>query len=95
MGQRKKESVLPPLEKVAIFLVIIGPEKGQKIIALMDNSEINSIVPRIRNLNEVSPEMQKIIWDEFKGLGYEDQMNPVETLTIIRFLFNGSKMNGQ
>lgn len=84
---------MTPLEKVAIFLVSIGLEKGQRIIALMDNSEINAIVPRIRSLTEISPEMQQIVWDEFKELGYEEQMNSVETLTIIRFLFNGSKIS--
>lgn len=80
---------MTPLEKVAIFLVSIGLEKGQRIIALMDNSEINAVVPQIRSLTEISPETQEIVWDEFKALGFEDQMNPVETLTIIRFLFNG------
>ncbi|EGO65063.1 hypothetical protein ALO_04693 [Acetonema longum DSM 6540] len=83
---------MTPLEKVAIFLVSIGLETGQRIIALMDTSEINAVVPQIRSLTEISPEMQGIVWDEFKELGYEAQMNPVETLTVIRFLFNGSRI---
>lgn len=70
----------------------IGAKKGQRIIALMDNSEINAVIPQLRGLTVVSQETQKLIWDEFKGLGYEDAMNPSETLTMIRFLFNGSKI---
>ncbi|MHC1745740.1 MAG: hypothetical protein AB9895_01195 [Negativicutes bacterium] len=82
-----------PIKKVAIFLMIIGIEKGQSVIALMDNGEIKAIIPEIRNLTAVSPEIQENIWEEFKELGYEDTMNPSETLTMIRFLFNGSKIS--
>ncbi|MEN6568170.1 MAG: hypothetical protein ABFC57_17950 [Veillonellales bacterium] len=49
-------------------------------------------VHEIRSLTAISPEMQKSVWDEFKELGYEDKMKPSETLNIIRFLFNGSKI---
>lgn len=72
--------------------MMIGIEKGQSILALMDNSEIKAVVPEIRNLKEVSPEIQKSIWAELKELGYEDRVNPAEALTIIRFLFNGRKI---
>lgn len=81
------------LKKVAIFLMIIGVEKGQGILKLMDNGEINAIVPEIRRLEEISRETQANIIAEFAGLGYEDKMKPSETLTIIRFLFNGSKIS--
>lgn len=81
-----------PIKKVAIFLMIIGMEKGQSVIALMDNGEIKAIIPEIRNLTAVSPEIQESVWAEFKELGYEDAMNPSETLTMIRFLFNGGKI---
>lgn len=82
-----------PIKKVAIFLMAIGVEKGQSIIELMDNGEIKAVVPEIRSLTAISPEMQKSIWAEFKELGYEDKMKPSEALTIIRFLFNGSKIS--
>lgn len=82
-----------PIKKVAIFLMTIGVEKGQSIIELMDNGEIKAVVPEIRSLTAISPEMQKSIWAEFKELGYEDKMKPSEALTIIRFLFNGSKIS--
>ena len=81
-----------PIKKVAIFLMIIGVEKGQRIIALMDNGEINAVIPKIQNLTVISQEIQESIWAEFKELGYEDKMKPSEALTIIRLLFNGSKI---
>jgi flagellar motor switch protein FliG len=82
-----------PIKKVAIFLMIIGLEKGQSIIALMDNGEIRAVVPEIRSLTSISKEIQESVWAEFKELGYEDKMKPSEMLTIIRFLFNGSKIS--
>lgn len=82
-----------PVKKVAIFLMIIGVEKGQSIIELMDNGEIKAIVSEIQSLTTLAPEVQKSVWAEFKELGYEDEMNPSEALTIIRFLFNGSRIS--
>ena len=84
-----------PVKKVAIFLILIGVEKGQSIIALMDNGEINAVIPEIRSLSVLSQEIQQSIWAEFKELGYEDNMKPSDALTIIRFLFNGSKIGNK
>ena len=84
-----------PIKKVAIFLMLIGVEKGQRIIALMDDGEINAIIPEIQTLTTISQKSQESIWTEFKELGYEDNMKPSEALTIIRFLFNGSKISNK
>lgn len=83
------------LQKVAVFLFIIGFEKGRSIFPLMDSDEINNIVPEISKLTEFSQEMQERVWDEFKQLGYKDEMNPSETLSVIRLLFNGSKISNK
>ena len=80
------------LEKVAIFLLILGLERARSIIELMDNDEIKTIVPRIGKLMEVSSETQESVWAEFAQLGYEDQMKPSAALSVIRSLFNGSKI---
>lgn len=80
------------IKKVAIFLMIIGTEKGHNIIAMMDNDEIKAVVSEIRNLTELSPAIQERVWAEFQDLGYEDKMKPSEVLTILRFLFDGSKI---
>lgn len=81
------------LQKVAVFLVMIGIERGRSIIELMDSDEINAIVPEIRDLMELSQEIQESVWDEFGQLGYEDKLNPSEILGVIRLLFNGSKIS--
>ena len=75
--------------------MISGVEKGQRIIALMDDGEINAVIPEFQSLTTISQEIQEDIWTEFKELGYEDNMKPSEALTIIRFLFNGSKISNK
>ena len=83
---------MTPLKKVASFLMLVGPDKGQGVIALMDNSEIKAVVAEIQRLSAISPETQRAIWAEFCDLGYADDLNPAETLTVIRFLFDGRKI---
>lgn len=85
--------MLKPLQKVAIIFAIIGFEKGRNIIELMDSDEIKAVVPEIRNLLELSPQVQQKVWAEFEQLGYEDNMRPSEILGIIRLLFGGSKIS--
>jgi len=84
---------LKPLQKLAAFLVIIGIEKGRSIIELMDSHEINAVISEIRNLMELSQDIQKSVLAEFEQLGYDDKMSPSETLGTIRLLFNGSKIS--
>lgn len=72
--------------------MLIGMEKGQSIIEQMDTSEIKAVVSEIQSLAAVSQEIQKDVWSEFLQLGYNDNMKSSEVLTIIRFLFNGSKV---
>ena len=83
--------MMMPIEQAAVFLLLVGQEKGQKIIALMDTGEIKAIIPVLRRLTDVSPHVQELIWAKFKDLGYEADMNPAELLTLIRFLFSDSK----
>lgn len=84
---------MTPIKKAAVFLMILGVEKGQRVIELMDNGEIKAVVTEIRKLTELSQNIQESVWNEFKELGYEEQMKPSEALTIIRFLFNGTKIS--
>ena len=75
--------------------MLIGVEKGRSIIALMDNGEINAVIPELRSLTVLSQEIQESIWAEFIELGYEVNLKPSEALTIIRFLFNGGKIGNK
>lgn len=86
---------MKPLKKAAIFLLLIGLEHGRSIIALMDNNEIKAIVAEISSLINISQETQETVWNEFKELGYEDNINPAEALYIIRSLFTDSKISDQ
>lgn len=80
------------LDKTAIFLLMIGAEKGQKVISLMDTGEIKAVMPAIRRISVMDQTTQKEVWQEFADLGYEPSMLPAEILTIIRFLFSGSRI---
>ena len=80
------------IKKAAIFLMLIGIEKGQGIMELMDNGEIKAIVSEIRNLTTIPPQLQASVWSEFKELGYEDNMKPAEALAVIRYLFKGGRI---
>ena len=80
------------IQKTAVFLMLIGAEKGRKVIELMDNGEIKAIIPEIQRLTVIAPNVQAEVWNEFKALGYEENMTPSDVLTIIRFLFNGSNI---
>ena len=84
--------MLNPLQKVAVFLFMIGLEKGRKIMDLMDSAEIKNIFSEFGKLAEVSSDVQESVWYEFAQLGYEAEMNPAETLYVLRQLFNGGKI---
>lgn len=90
---RKGVFNIDAIKKVAVFLMMIGVEKGQSIIALMDNGEIRAVVTAFRSVSSLSPKDQKSVWAEFEELGYEDKLKPSEVITIIRSLFNGSKIS--
>jgi hypothetical protein len=49
-------------------------------------------MPAIRRISVIDPTTQKEVWQEFAALGYEPSMLPAEILTIIRFLFSGSRI---
>ena len=51
---------LSPIKKVAVFLMMIGMEKGRSIIEFMDNGEIKVVVSEIQKLTTVSQDMQKM-----------------------------------
>jgi flagellar motor switch protein FliG len=81
------------MQKAAIFLFMIGFEKGSKIMDLMDSDEVKNILSEFGKLAEPSPNVKESVWREFAQLGYETEMNPVEALYVLRQLFNGSKIS--
>jgi len=85
---------LNSVQKVAAFLIIIGFEKGKKVMDMMDNAEIKNVLAELNKL-ELSPTMQGNILLEFEGLGYKAGMSPAEILYVLRQLFNGSKISNK
>jgi hypothetical protein len=86
---------LGPIKRVAIFLLAIGVEKGQSVIALMDVGEIKAIVSEFQKLTVISQAVKASVMAEFTAAGYKENMRPSEVLTIIRRLFNGSKISNK
>lgn len=83
------------LHKAATFLLVIGFGKASKVMDLMDSDEVKNIAPEFGKISGLSPNVQENIWREFVQLGYEAEMNPVETLYVLRQLFNGGKISGK
>jgi hypothetical protein len=74
---------------------MIGLEKSRKTMDLMDSDEVKNILSEFGKLPELSLNVQERVWHEFAQLGYEAEMNPVETLYVLRQLFNGSKISNK
>ena len=80
------------LQKAAAFLLMIGLEKGSRVLNLMDSDEIKNISSELAKLTELSPQIQEQVRHDLVQLGYEPEMSPAETLYVLRQLFNGSKI---
>lgn len=83
------------VQKVAAFLLIIGLEKGKKVMALLDSGEIKNILAEFDKLSALSTAVQDRVCNEFRQLGYEEEMNPAQTVYVLRQLFNGSKISNK
>ena len=81
------------VQKVAVFFIVIGLEKGKKVMDMMDNTEIKQVLAELGKLPALSPQVQENILREFVQLGYHQDMNPAEILYVLRQLFHGSKIS--
>ncbi|MDU4960609.1 MAG: hypothetical protein E6X17_08095 [Sporomusaceae bacterium] len=80
------------VQKAAVILLLLGLEKGGRIMQLMDTDEVRRIIAaweQIRNLPET---VQQSVWSEFIRLGYDESMKPAEALWILRQFFAGSRI---
>ena len=85
--------MLNALQKAAAFLFLIGLEKAGKVLALMDSDEVKIILNEFGRIEQLSTDLQQTVWAEFREIGYEEQMNAVDTLYVLRQLFPGSKIS--
>lgn len=83
---------MAPLEKLAVFLVLLGFEKGKKLFAFMDTQELRHVVRAMEKVENLSPKVQEAVWAEVRQLGYKDALEPTEVMYVLRGLFNGSKI---
>lgn len=77
------------LEKVAVFLILVGQEKGRRILALLDDDEIKRIILKLREVSVITEQMQQSVWREFYSLGYEEGMKAADIVNILRFSAGG------
>ena len=55
-------------QKLAVFLIIIGPDAAAEVLRQFDDSEIELLCREMSNLTVISAEVRKLSLDEFSGL---------------------------
>ena len=61
------------LQKIAIFLLVVGQEKAREILADVDLEAIERINATIASLGPLAPEVKAAVMIEFAGFFYEDK----------------------
>ena len=61
------------LQKIAIFLLVVGQEKAREILADVDLGAIERINATIASLGPLTPEVKAAVMIEFAGFFYEDK----------------------
>lgn len=59
---------LPRLRKLAIFLVVIGPEAASEVLRRLDDSTVESVSREITTVGIVPEDLQQQVLDEFAGV---------------------------
>ncbi|MDU2064895.1 MAG: hypothetical protein E6713_08625 [Sporomusaceae bacterium] len=72
------------VRKVAIFLFLIGLDKGRKIMDLMDSGELKQVLREMKTVQAVSETEGEFVRNLFLELGYEAKTSPVDTMFFIR-----------
>ena len=61
------------LEKVAVFLIVLGPDKARQILADVDLDTVEAINATMGHLDDVKPEEKVAVMIEFAGFFYENK----------------------
>ncbi len=61
------------LEKVAVFLIVLGPEKAREILADVDLEMVEAINTSMVQLGDIKPEEKAAVMIEFAGFFYENK----------------------
>ncbi|NIM06546.1 MAG: flagellar motor switch protein FliG [Armatimonadetes bacterium] len=58
---------LTNLQKAAVVLITLGPEKSAEILSLLDNDQVERIVREIARMDRLSDEAKRKVMEEFKA----------------------------
>ena len=61
------------LQKISIFLIVMGEEKARQILAGLDLETVEQINAAIESLNEVTPQEKAAVMIEFGDFFYKDK----------------------
>ncbi len=59
---------LTKLQKLAIFLIVLGPETAAEILRQFEDAEIEAICREMTHFQVVEPELQQVVIQEFSSL---------------------------
>jgi flagellar motor switch protein FliG len=59
---------LTKLQKLAIFLIVLGPEQAAEILRQFEDAEIEAICGEMTNFQVIEPELQDRVKDEFAAV---------------------------
>jgi len=61
------------LEKVAVFLIVLGPDKARQILADVDLETVEAINASMLDLGDLRPEEKAAVMIEFAGFFYDNK----------------------
>ena len=61
------------LEKVAVFLIVLGPDKARQILADVDLETVEAINASMLNLGDLRPKEKAAVMIEFAGFFYDNK----------------------
>lgn len=65
---KEQYATLPKLRKIAMLLVIIGPESAARILESFDDLEVEAISREMVSIELIDEDMQKLVLEEFSSL---------------------------
>ena len=69
----KTEERISGLQKAAILLIALGPEKSSNIFKHLKEDEIEELTLEIANTRTITPQVRDEILDDFYQVGLEQQ----------------------
>tara|TARA_B110001469_G_scaffold22131_2_gene22837 strand:+ start:146 stop:1159 length:1014 start_codon:yes stop_codon:yes gene_type:complete len=68
----KEYESLPKIKRLAVFLLVIGPESGASIVKALDSKQREAIVQEVSEFEVVDESLQQMVVQEFSSFLVED-----------------------